>query len=76
MLHWAESYLGSPSEHNVIVVTAVGGPFRSGILLDNWRYGGNLAWGRVNQDREYKWRDNPAQLSAVLKKRRELAVAP
>ncbi|MBA2270072.1 MAG: hypothetical protein H0W20_05685 [Chthoniobacterales bacterium] len=67
-LHWAESYLGTSGEHNVIVVTAVGGPFHTGILLDNWRYGGRLAWGRVNEDREYEWKDNSAELAATLRK--------
>jgi hypothetical protein len=67
-LHWAESYLGTSAEHNVIVVTAIGGSFSTGILLDNWRYSGQLAWGRVVDDREYKWKDNPAQLAAALNK--------
>ena len=44
-LHWAESFIGTPSEHNVIVVTAKGQPFAQGILLDNWRYGGASCLG-------------------------------
>ena len=69
-LHWAESYLGTASEHNVIVVTAKEQPFRTGILLDNWRYGGRLCWGFVTDDREYEWKENQAQLASVLPKQR------
>ena len=67
-VHWAESFLGTASEHNVLVVTAAGQPFHTGILLDNWRYGGRLAWGFVTQDREYEWKANPAPLAAALRK--------
>lgn len=68
-VHWAESFLGTPSEHNVLVVTAAGQPFHTGILLDNWRYGGRLAWGFVTHDREYEWKENPAPLAAALRKK-------
>ena len=49
---------GLPSEHNVIVVTAKGQPFAQGILLDNWRYGGNLVYGPVAADPNYRWTEN------------------
>lgn len=68
-VHWAESFLGQESEHNVVVVTATGKPFHTGILLDNWRYGGRLSWGFVTDDREYEWKGNPAQLAATLRKK-------
>jgi len=68
-LHWAESYLGTASEHNVLVVTAKGQPFHTGILLDNWRYSGRLAWGFVTDDREYEWKQNQAPLAALLRKK-------
>ena len=68
-LHWAESYLGTGSEHNVLVVTARGQPFHTGILLDNWRYSGRLAWGFVTHDREYEWKQNQAVLKAVLRRK-------
>ena len=66
-LHWAESYAGTSAEHNVIVVTARGQPFERGILLDNWRYGGHLVYGRVAMDPEYRWTENPAELARRLK---------
>jgi hypothetical protein len=66
-LHWAESYAGAPSEHNVIVVTAKGQPFEQGILLDNWRYGGNLVYGPVAADPNYKWKENIGEAARRLK---------
>lgn len=68
-LHWAESYAGTASEHNVIVVTAKGQPFEKGILLDNWRYEGHLLWGPVTGDPEYRWKENPGELNHRLKAR-------
>ena len=72
-LHWAESYPRTPSEHNVIVVTAKGQPFAQGILLDNWRYAGHLAWGPIVGDPEYEWKENSAEVARRLQRR---AVAP
>jgi hypothetical protein len=67
--HWAESFERTPSEHNVIVVTAKGQPFYQGIILDNWRYGGRLVWGFLVEDPHYKWHENRAQFVKVLNKR-------
>lgn len=69
-LHWAESYSGTASEHNVIVVTARGQPFSQGILFDNWRYSGRLVWGPVNGDPEYEWKENQAELTGRLNRSR------
>ena len=66
-LHWAESYAGRPGEHNVIVVTAKGQPFDKGIVLDNWRYEGQLIYGRVTMDPEYRWTENSGELARRLK---------
>jgi hypothetical protein len=68
-LHWAESFERTPSEHNVIVVTARGQPFAQGILLDNWRYGGRLIWGPVTTDPHYRWHENKAEAVRRLRKR-------
>jgi hypothetical protein len=75
-LHWAESFLNTASEHNVVVVTAKGQPFHTGILLDNWRYSARLAWGFVAQDREYEWKQNQAHLAATLRKAKNRAYHP
>ena len=74
-VHWAESFLDTPSEHNVLVVTANGQPFHTGILLDNWRYSGRLAWGFVTDDREYEWKQNQTELASVLRKKNAARVA-
>ena len=66
-LHWAESFAGTPSEHNVIVVTAKGQPFGQGILLDNWRYGGKLVYGPVAADPNYRWTENSGEAARRLK---------
>ena len=60
--HWAESYANTFSEHNVIVMTAKGQPFKEGILLDNWRYGGNLVFGKAAADPEYHWVENTGDI--------------
>jgi hypothetical protein len=67
--HWAESFETTASEHNVVVVTAKGQHFSHGILLDNWRYGGRLIWGRAIDDPHYQWKQNKAQYQHVLNKR-------
>ncbi len=67
-LHWAESFARTASEHNVIVVTAKGQPFEQGILLDNWRYSGQLAWGSVAGDPHYHWRENKPELDRRMGK--------
>ena len=75
-LHWAESDPGGDTEHNVIVVTAKGGPFVQGILLDNWRRSGHLLWGPVNGDPDHPWTENKAELSRRLKRRPPAANRP
>ena len=63
--HWGESFPGTVSEHNNVVVTARGQPFRQGLLLDCWRYG-RLIWLSVAADRHYKWAENKAVAARVL----------
>jgi hypothetical protein len=64
--HWGESFAGTASEHNNVVVTARGQPFQQGLLLDCWRYG-RLIWMPVAADRHYKWTENKAVAQRVLK---------
>jgi hypothetical protein len=68
-VHWAESFIRTASEHNVIVVTAKGQPFAQGILFDNWRYGGRLIWGPVSKDPHYEWKENQAEVVRRLPKK-------
>jgi hypothetical protein len=70
-LHWAESQPGKMSENNAIVVTARGQPFEHGILLDNWRAQGHLAWTHVTTDPEYHWKENKSFAAFVLRSANE-----
>jgi hypothetical protein len=49
-VHWAEARAGSLREHNGVVVTAKGQPFREGIILDCWRHSGHLFWSLLATD--------------------------
>ncbi len=58
-LYWGVAYRGSElREHNSVVVAASGDPFDNGMVLDPWRYGGELYWARVKNDR-YPWKERP-----------------
>jgi len=72
-LHCAESYVNTGAEHNVIVVTARGQPFEQGVLLDNWRYSGQLVWTQVAMDPEYHWKENKSEAVRRLERAREMA---
>jgi len=72
-LHWAESFANTSGEHNVIVVTARGQAFEKGILLDNWRYSGQLVWTQVAMDPEYHWTENKSELTRRLGTARDVA---
>jgi len=74
--HWAEALETTPSEHNVIVVTAKGQDFYRGIILDNWRYGGHLVWGPVLEDLHYRWHENKAQFQKVVNRRPVPSASP
>ncbi|ATX79154.1 hypothetical protein Ga0123461_0730 [Mariprofundus aestuarium] len=41
-------------EHSSVVVTPHGTAFETGIMLDGWRYSGDLYWSAV-QDDSYEW---------------------
>ena len=71
-LHWAESFANTSSEHNVIVVTARGQAFKEGILLDTWRYSGQLVWTQVAMDPEYHWTENKSELARRLGRARHV----
>ena len=56
-IHWATS---PPTPFRIIhhsaVVSGRGGTIYDGILLDPWRYGGDLFWSRPEADKRYDWR--------------------
>jgi hypothetical protein len=66
-LHWGEAFAGTFSENNGVVVTAKGQPFEQGIVLDAWRYQGQLFWSTLRADPEhYQWRENKAQYDRIF----------
>jgi hypothetical protein len=67
--HWAESDVGTDTEHNVIVVTARGQPFEQGILLDLWRRSGRLLWGNFAADVDHAWQENKAAYYSRVKRK-------
>lgn len=61
VLHWGATGAGTGLEHNVLVVTARGQPFREGYLIDGWRMAGRLCWWPVNKDGATVWREDPRE---------------
>ncbi len=70
--HWAEARAGTLREHNCVVVTAKGQPFRSGIVLDCWRHSGHLYCSSMDAD-HYPWMEDSAY--AQLARGRRLPAA-
>lgn len=65
-LHLTSARRGTPREHNGIVVTAKGQPFEQGLILDPWRSGGRLWWGRFDQDKRHPWKPLPWELTPMV----------
>ncbi|MDB6147544.1 MAG: hypothetical protein JWO45_1208 [Spartobacteria bacterium] len=61
VLHWGASGPGTVGEHNVVVVSARGQPFREGYIIDGWRNAGRLCWWPVSKDSSYVWREDPRE---------------
>ena len=62
-LRWGIARAGTYREHNCLVVTAQGQPFREGIVLDPWRHSGQLTWVHVSAD-SYPWQEGELTLSS------------
>lgn len=56
-------------EHSTVVVSAKGTGLQDGIVLDPWRYGGELYWSPTLDDTEYQWQ--PWDEIMALKKETE-----
>lgn len=56
-LYWGVAYptRAFRLEHSSPVVSALDAPFDSGVLLDAWRYSGDLYFGPVTADKRYAW---------------------
>ncbi len=55
--YWGVANRGKIDEHNVVVVTAKGKPFESGIILDAWRDSGTLFFAKVKDDKKYRFKE-------------------
>ena len=64
-LLWGVSGFGTFREHSSVVAVRKGQPFDSGIVLDPWRYAGDLYWSRVREDR-YEWKRHPDDDGTVI----------
>lgn len=53
-------------EHHGIVVTAKGQRFEDGLVLDPWRRGGRLWWGRLADDKQHPWKPLPWELTPMV----------
>jgi hypothetical protein len=42
-------------EHNTLVVTAKGGTFEEGVIIDPWRNSGKLYFCKLKDDKAYRW---------------------
>jgi hypothetical protein len=59
-LHRAISKEGHlTDEHNVVIVTDVGRPIGTGIVLDLWRYAGKARFIAVAKDHQHEWKERP-----------------
>ncbi len=68
-LHWGEARARTWREHNCVVVTAKGQPFRTGIVLDCWRHSGHLSWGELASD-HYPWVEDSAYATLARSRNR------
>lgn len=58
-------------EHSTLVISARGQAMEDGIVLDAWRYGGDLFWSPVREDARYDW----VEMREALRQRRALEEA-
>lgn len=71
-LHWAIANYESAFrlEHSTVVISARGESLDRGLVLDPWRFSGDLYWAKATQDPGYYWKPQ-AEIHA-LKRQREV----
>lgn len=42
-------------DHSTVLISRKGATMQDAIILDGWRYGGELFWGSLAEDAKYKW---------------------
>lgn len=70
-LHWGIANYESAFrlEHSTVIISARGDSLEQGLVLDPWRYSGDLYWAPATQDPGYPWR--PRDEIHVLKRQHE-----
>ena len=71
-LHWAVANYERAFrlEHSTVIVSARGESMEQGLVLDPWRYSGELYWSPTLLDEDYSWK--PQGEILALKKQREV----
>ncbi len=71
-LHWAVANYERAFrlEHSTVIVSARGESLEQGLVLDPWRYSGELYWSPTLLDKDYSWK--PQGEILALKKQREV----
>lgn len=71
-LHWAiANYETTFSlEHSTVVISAQGDSINQGLVLDPWRYSGELFWAPTLEDSGYVWKPQ-AEIHALKRELRE-----
>jgi len=74
-LHWGVAYYESAFriEHSTVIISARGDSLQQGLVLDPWRYSGQLFWAKTPQDAEYDWKPH-ADIQALKRQRKEIAL--
>ncbi len=49
-------------DHSTAIIAPAGAPWHVGMVIDPWRYGGELFWAPVTEDRHYDWDERKAVL--------------
>lgn len=70
-LHRAVANADNPFrlEHSTAIISARGGGYRDGIVLDPWRLGGVLHWALTREDTKYDWQPR-AKVMAMKRERK------
>jgi len=75
-LHWGIANYESifRIEHSTVIISARGDSLQQGLVLDAWRYSGQLFWAKTTDDTKYEWKPH-AEIQALKRKREEVALS-
>lgn len=73
-LHWGIANYDNAFrlEHSSVIISARNDSMQQGLILDPWRYGGDLFWAQTLQDPSYVWYPH-AEIHARKRERKALA---